>query len=382
MILDARIYTAFFRDEHGLQHCLSTATSNQKEALVIANDYEEAARKKRTIRQHQNVLDRMRELVTGEPIARTSLREYSISWLKGKKHETAASTLEFYKKSVSKMLAFLKVRCDLPITELKRGDFISYRAHLAESLAPKTATHHLKCAKMLLKAARRDSVLVDDPSEFVQGIKSRSGGTAKRPFTREELSRVLEVCECDQEWRSMVLFALYLGQRLSDIATLHWSNIDKGRAEIRLTTSKTGRVMVLPMAGALRKHIESLEGTDGPIHPRACEIAKTNGRAALLSNQFSDILARAGLRPHQPHHISLGKGRGGRRAGNALTFHSLRHTCTSWLHEAGVPQSVAMSFVGHASAQINQHYGTVGDEAMRRAADSLPDVANFISPTN
>jgi len=41
---------------------------------------------------------------------------------------------------------------------------------------------------------------------------------------------------------------------------------------------------------------------------------------------------------------------------------------------AGVPQSVAMSFVGHDSAQSNQHYATVGDEALRRAADLLPDI--------
>jgi integrase len=327
------------------------------------------------VRQVQKTLDRLHELVTGERIARFSLREYATSWLKGKKHETAASTMDFCQKSVAKMLAFFNVRCDLPITEIRREDLIAYRAHLAESLAPKTANHHLKCLKMVLKAARRDGLIADDPGEFISGVKRESGQTAKRPFTREELQRVLTVC--DREWRSMVLFALYLGQRLSDIAALRWSNIDKERGEIRLTTSKTGRMLILPLARALRKHIDSLEipSDGGPIHPRASTIIKANGRAALLSNQFSDILAAAGLRAYQPHHHSQGKGRSGRRTGNALTFHSLRHTCTSWLHEAGVPQSVAMSFVGHGSPEINQHYVTVGDESLRRAADSLPDVA-------
>lgn len=369
----SKVWTAFFRDEHGRQHCISTGTADKRLALTTAQEYEKASKQKRTFRQIQKTLDHLQELITGEPVARLSLREYAASWLKGKKDKTASSTLDFYSKSVSKMLEFFKVKSNMPITELRREDLIGYRAHLAETLAPKTATHHLKCCKMLLKAALRDGLIPENPAEFVTGVKHESGGSIKRPFTRDELGRVLAVC--DQEWRSMVLFGLYIGQRLSDIARLRWFDIDLRRGEIRLTTSKTDRVMVLPIAPPLRKHIESLEMAEGAIHPRAFEIVKSNKRAALLSNQFSDILAQAGLRAYQPHHVSQGKGRGGRRTANALTFHSLRHTCTSWLHEAGVPQSVAKSFVGHDSAASNQIYVTVGDKALRDAADLLPDVA-------
>ena len=30
----------------------------------------------------------------------------------------------------------------------------------------------------------------------------------------------------DDEWRSMILFGLYTGARLSDVASLTWENID------------------------------------------------------------------------------------------------------------------------------------------------------------
>jgi integrase len=30
----------------------------------------------------------------------------------------------------------------------------------------------------------------------------------------------------DEEWRSMILFGLYTGQRLGDIASLRWNNVD------------------------------------------------------------------------------------------------------------------------------------------------------------
>jgi integrase len=39
------------------------------------------------------------------------------------------------------------------------------------------------------------------------------------------------------EWRSMVLFGLYSGQRLGDIATLKWNNIDLVHRELRLSVN-------------------------------------------------------------------------------------------------------------------------------------------------
>ena len=55
----------------------------------------------------------------------------------------------------------------------------------------------------------------------------------------------------------MVLFGLYLGQRLADIATLDWGAIDRERNEIRITTGKTEKMLILPLSRALQRHIES-----------------------------------------------------------------------------------------------------------------------------
>ena len=60
------------------------------------------------------------------------------------------------------------------------------------------------------------------------------------------------------------------------------------------------------------------------------------------------------------------------RAKHALTFHSLRHTATSWMKAAGIPASVVMDFIGHDDAAMSQLYTHTGDEALRKAAESLP----------
>jgi integrase len=365
-------WSCAFRDEHGRQHLISTKTDDKKLALILCQEFEKAAKVKRTKAQTQRTIDRLHEMISGDPISRYSLREYATGWLKSKRHETRPSSFESYRKRVEKALAYFKTRADLPLTELSRDDILAYRAHLAETVAARTANHNLKTLKTIFKAARRDGVLADDPSEFVSGVKQTAQATTRRAFTADELAKVLPLC--DPEWKSMVLFGLYLGQRLADIATLDWSAINCERNEVRITTGKTGKLLILPLARPLRKYLLDRHGdSHGPIHPRAYGIVQSHGRTARLSNQFTEILARAGLREHQSH-TSKGVGRSGKRESSALSFHSLRHTTVSMLRDAGVPQSVAMGFAGHTSPEINNAYTHTGIDSLRRAADALPDL--------
>jgi integrase len=114
----------------------------------------------------------------------------------------------------------------------------------------------------------------------------------RRPFTKSELEAVLELA--DDEWKSLIRFGLYTGQRLGDLASLTWSNIDLVRKEIRLVTRKNGTHMNIPIAPTLLDHILTLPSSDRsgtPIHPRAYEVLRTHqGRAGLLSNWFVDLL--------------------------------------------------------------------------------------------
>jgi len=115
-------WSCAFRDEHGRQHLISTKTDDRKLALVICQEFEKAAKLKRTKQQTQRTIDRLHEMISGERISRYSLREYAGGWLKSKKHETRGSTFDFYRKSVDKALAFFKLRSDVPLTELSRAN--------------------------------------------------------------------------------------------------------------------------------------------------------------------------------------------------------------------------------------------------------------------
>jgi integrase len=266
-----------------------------------------------------------------------------------------------------------------PIDRSKKSqkDLLAYRSALIAQVSARTANHDLCAVRMLFRAARRDGVIDVNPAEFVDGIRSRNsesdaGAIKRRAFTLDELRAIL--ASADPEWQSMIKFGLYTGQRLSDIASLSWASVDLEKGELRLCTRKTGKRLILPLAAPLQQHLEQMPSADdlgAPLHPRAARTLGRHGRAAALSNQFAKILADAGLRPRTDHQKHA-QGRSARRASNELSFHSLRKTATTLLHEAGVPQAVVQSLIGHDSVEVHQLYVSIGRDALARAAASLP----------
>ena len=370
----SRYWTACFRDVNGHQRRASTRETNRKRAQRIADEYEKASRSKRTLKQVQTVLDRLHEELSGERIVRATVRSRVATWLETKKPETAPATLYFYRNSLGKFLDFPGPRADHPITEVTKQDVIAFRNWVSTQVSAKTTNHGLRAVKSFFKSAREDDVIPEDPAASVKGVQKEATTSKKRAFTLDELRAVLDVA--DPEWKSMILFGLYTGQRLADVATVRWSNVDLVKSEISLTTRKTDKVMILPIAAPLRRYLEGVPSTDdgdAPLHPRAFAVVERLSKSGGLSGQFIDLLAQAGIREKRAHR-SRGIGRSAQRQAAGLSFHSLRRTATTLLHEAGVPAAVVQSLIGHDSEEVHQLYVAVGKEAMASAAATLPDL--------
>jgi integrase len=83
-----------------------------------------------------------------------------------------------------------------------------------------------------------------------------------------------------------------------------------------------------------------------PVHPKAFDLVERQRKKGNLSNQFAGLLAAAGLR-QKKNHKSTGKSRGKRRNVEPLSFHSLRRTATTLLHEGARYGSSGLSGVEH-----------------------------------
>src|SRR5258708_37759771 len=96
---------------------------------------------------------------------------------------------------------------------------------------------------------------------------------------------------------------------------------------------------------------------------------------SAFSQQLPDLLVGAGLVvPRPPKWKPQGKGRDAQRVRSEITFHSLRHTATSLLKNAGVSEAVARDIIGHESAAISRHYTHIDESSKRKALAKLPDI--------
>ena len=73
---------------------------------------------------------------------------------------------------------------------------------------------------------------------------------------------------------------------------------------------------------------------------------------------YDDVLVSAGLVPARPknHAATAGRGRDAKRQQSELSFHSLRHTFTTWLKSSGASNALAQMIVGHDSEVVSRGY--------------------------
>ncbi len=354
----------------------STKETSRKKAQQIADKWEALTRSRVTARQTQKVIAELYRDITGQHLVFPTVREYFDSWIARKKPEIAPSSHRFYHEKARRFVNWIGPRADQQIALIDRQDILDFRAEELKRVAPGSVNHAIKFLRMVFKTAKEDGKYPDEnPATGVKVVKPRNG-SRRRGFTIPEIRRVLEIA--NDEWRSLISFGLYTGQRLGDLARLTWQNVDLARDEIRFVSRKTQRTMIIPIASPLRVEIEKLPAGDDPhqpLHPRAFASVQNSGRTNTLSRQFRELLADAGLAIPKAHRVTeAAPGRDGPRELSQISFHSLRHTATSLMKNAGVNASVVMDIIGHESEAISAHYTHIDEDTKRRAIAKLPRI--------
>jgi integrase len=354
----------------------STKETNRKKAQQIADKWEAATRGRVTARQTQKVIAELYRDITGQHLVFPTVREYFDSWVARKKPEIAPGSYRLYHDKARRFVNWLGPRADQQIALITRDDILGFRAVELERVAPRSVNHSIKFLRMVFKTAKEDGKYQDENPASGVRVAKLGNVSSRRGFTIPEIRRVLETA--NDEWRSLIYFGLYCGQRLGDLARLTWSNVDLARDEIRFVSRKTQRTMIIPIAPPLRVEIEKLPAGDDPhqpLHPRAFASVENSGRTNTLSRQFRELLADAGLAISKAHRTTeAAPGRDGPSELSQISFHSLRHTATSLMKDAGVNASVVMDIIGHESEAISAHYTHIDEGTKRRAIAKLPKI--------
>lgn len=349
-------------------------------AQRLADALESTARANLPAYQLRRSISALSTELTGESIEMPSVK----SWLDAHMQRIIRNGLKpasvaNYKQAFDKFRASMGDRINLPldrITPLMLDDFKNY---LLARVSPSTANISLTLVSAAFQAAVDYKIIETNP--FTAISKPSKGKVIKRrKFELEELGKVMAACTT--EWRSMVKVCLYTGgQRLGDIATLRWSQVDEKRGVIQMTTQKKGKPLMIPIFPALKKHLQQRkkEAPGEFLHPECAAIFESKG-SGRLSNIFGRILYQCDLITKDP--LSAGKkykkqegnGTETQRHVNELSFHSLRYTATTMLHDAGVPPALVQAIVGHDSREVHEGYIDFGAKEFTQALEKLPDL--------
>ena len=367
-------YCAFYQPD-GARAFKSTKKKNRSEAMGVCIEWEHAAKMGREGRlseqQARKVVADIFARANSSALPSSSAKEFLDNWLSRKGLELADSSLVEYQQTARLFSEYLGTKAAKPIDNITAKEITGYRAHLAGRVGGATVNKHLRIMRGAWKQALREGLIRDNVFERIDLVKETR--SRRRAFTMAELRLILGVCNA--EWRGLVMFGLYTGQRLGDCAGLTWDNVDAVSGELRIITGKTDRSMSIPLAEPLAAYIATMPAGDkagAPLFPGMAALVKSGG-TGTLSRQFSEILAGIGLADKKDHKGG-GTGRASRRASGGLSFHCLRHTATSLLKNAGVSDVVAREIIGHDSESISRVYTHISKDTLRKAMKSLPNV--------
>ena len=188
--------------------------------------------------------------IAGGELESYTVRTWLDSWLASRTDASKATQLE-YRRAKDLFLKFLGARADRPLTTLQPKQVEEFKLKLAERVAPSTVNKAIKIMKAAFNNAVAKRQLEFSPAEHVTTIEVEE--TNRRPFTDDELKRILQAANDD--WRTMILTAFYTGLRLGDCANLTWQNIELQNGTLNVQTEKTGRRQILPLAEPLSRHL-------------------------------------------------------------------------------------------------------------------------------
>jgi len=174
-----------------------------------------------------------------------------------------------------------------------------------------------------------------------------------RFLTDEERSRLLEECRKSKNrfLYSLVVLALSSSLRRSSLLNIQKQNIELNKRLLFIPMTKNKTPLALPLVGEAYDIIQDLcagKTDEEYIFPGH---EKGNGGWNHYAAAFEYAVSRANL--------------------SDVTFHTLRHSCASYLVQAGIPLYVISQILGHKTLAMTARYSHLAVDNLRDALTAL-----------
>jgi len=372
---------AAFRSADGRAFFKSTKKKTRAEALAVAMEYERMARGHVTEAHYRRVAAELYERTAGEQLNFHTAGAWLGEWLANTKATVKGGTYEKYRGTVDDFRAFLGKRDGAPLASITPKEILRYRDTLqGRGLA--ASTINLAIRKTLhapFEAARKLGYVTVNPCAAIKPVRDNvaKAKARRQPFTPGQIAALLKATK-GTNWEGAILCGMTTALRLGDIAGLTWGMIDMRAGVLRLTSTKTETEQRIPLHPAFVAWLGAQTRGIGkaPVFPELH--GRKTGGCRGLSQIFRGLMRNAGVIgavirkgvTADAKKKAENKARTGRTI-STLSFHSLRHTATSLLANAGIAADTRKALTGHADDRVHEAYTHYELETLRAAVESI-----------
>lgn len=161
----------------------------------------------------------------------------------------------------------------------------------------------------------------------------------------------------------MALLSLHCGPRAGEIFSLTWGDVDTERGILTFRDTKNGKSRHNFMTDEVRSVLERRDRKkhDDLVFPKSYikKPSKAGAPRAQVSKVFNQVVKD----------LKFNEGVTDRR--QKVVWHTLRHTCASWLVESGVDLYVVKEILGHSILQMTERYSHLSPGSLRNATRIL-----------
>jgi integrase len=338
---------------------------------VITRATERATRGTLTVKRGYDFIREITMIATGEDLKMRTLDEWIDEWL-GKQSSLESSSIDAYRKYTSDFLEFMGERKHLTIQGVTSDDIKEFAKSLVTQKTSKTTQRNkLKCIRAVFSDALAVGIVDINPSAKHK-LPQAEVSLQRQPFDAGEVNALLLTAH-DDEWRRFLTLATFTGLRMGDCMSITWDRIDMKKKTIKLIPKKTqasGTKVTIPIHVTLYTALNEVKKKDrsGSVFPA---ISKMRGDGARgMSTRFVQLMGEAGVSRGDSHINAAG------RTIYEKSFHSFRHTLTSWLANSGVPQEVRMKITGHKNKSVHDLYTHLEAQVLTDAMSSIPTLTD------
>lgn len=207
-------------------------------------------------------------------------------------------------------------------------------------LSPATRSNDLANLRAFYKWARRWEHRDDDPTTRIDAPKVDKG--LPRPISRADLRRLLE--SLPDDLRRAVALGAYAGLRVSEVAALHWHDVDIEARRARILHGKGGKSRLVALGAVLIDQL--LPDTGGNVVTGTKQVMT----AATLQRRVNRAIHRQGI---------------------DATFHQLRHRYGTLAYQATRDLVAVGRQMGHSSPVTTAIYAAASDDVADEIAEAV-----------